>query len=163
MTRQERRISDDEVLSLLGRLWAVDHGLQAVSKHMRATLGITGPQRVVLRFVGRNDGISAGELARLIHDHPSTLTGVLRRLEEQGLLTRETDPQDRRRVRLRLTDAGRRLDEIREGTAEAAVRVAIERLALSQVVATHEVLRVIADELGRIVGDEEDPEEAGGG
>lgn len=159
MTRKEPRISDDDVLALLGGLWAVDHGLQAVSKRMRANLGITGPQRIVLRFLGRQDGISAGELARLVHDHPSTLTGVLRRLEDQGLLTRETDPKDRRRVRLRLTDAGRELDAVREGTAEAAVRVAIGRLARSQVVACHEVLRVIAEELEKIVGDvDEEPD-----
>ena len=65
-------------------LWAVDHGLQRRSKRMAATLGVTGPQRLVIRIVGRFPGISAGRLASILHLHPSTLTGILRRLERGG-------------------------------------------------------------------------------
>ena len=60
-------------------LWAVDHGLQTRSKRMAVGLGITGPQRLVLRIVGRFPGISAGQLSRILHLDPSTLTGILRR------------------------------------------------------------------------------------
>ena len=49
-------------------------------KRMEQRSGVTGPQRLVLRVVGLFPGISAGALARLLHVHPSTLTGVLHRL-----------------------------------------------------------------------------------
>src|SRR5688572_10921067 len=71
-----------DVLDFMRLLWAVDHALQQRSKQMLQTHGITGPQRLVLRVVGRYPGIAAGELANVLHVHPSTLTGVLKRLEK---------------------------------------------------------------------------------
>ena len=66
-----------DVLEFMRTLWALDHGLQLRSKRMERHLGITGPQRLVLRIVGRFPGISAGEVASIMEVHPSTLTGVL--------------------------------------------------------------------------------------
>src|SRR2546423_15613008 len=48
------------VLEFMKQLWAVDHGLQSASKRMEASFGITGPQRLVVRIVGRFPGIAAG-------------------------------------------------------------------------------------------------------
>jgi DNA-binding MarR family transcriptional regulator len=61
-------------------LWAVVHELEITSKRMTGEIGVTGPQRLVLRVVGLFPGLSAGELATILHLHPSTLTGVLQRL-----------------------------------------------------------------------------------
>ena len=49
-----------EVLEFMRLLWALHHGMQSTSKRMEATLGLTGPQRLVLRLVGRFPGIAAG-------------------------------------------------------------------------------------------------------
>src|ERR1700733_2332457 len=43
----------DAVLDFMRLLWSIEHGLQSASKHMEGTLGITGPQRLVLRIVGQ--------------------------------------------------------------------------------------------------------------
>jgi MarR family transcriptional regulator, organic hydroperoxide resistance regulator len=107
------------------QLWAVSHGLDAVSKRMARELGVTGPQRLVVRLVGCFPGISAGGLARLMHAHPSTLTGVLRRLEARGLIRRVNDPSDARRLLFRLTPRGMKIDRLRSGTVEAAVSEAL--------------------------------------
>lgn len=146
---------DDDVLSVMGSLWAVDHGLQAVSKRMLRTIGVTGPQRTVLRMVGREEGISPGDLARRIHDHPSTITGVLRRLEERGLVSRSPDLRDARRSHLHLTEAGRELNAMREGTVESAVRATLARLPEGDLDRAMEMLRVLTEELANI----SDPEE----
>src|SRR5438105_14211859 len=110
------------ILEFMKLLWAVDHGLQSASKRMEATFGITGPQRLVVRIVGRFPGISAGALAEVLHVHPSTLTGVLRRLETRGMLLRRADPKDARRALFGLTPRGRKMDTLRTGTVEQAVR-----------------------------------------
>jgi len=39
------------VLEFMKQLWAVDHGLQSLSKRMESRFGITGPQRLVVRIV----------------------------------------------------------------------------------------------------------------
>jgi DNA-binding MarR family transcriptional regulator len=129
-------------------LWAVAHGLESVSKRMHADLGITGPQRLVLRIIGHHARISAGELAEVLHIHPSSLTGMLRRLEEAELIRRESDPFDRRRALLELTRKGMRLNDQREGTIESMVDAALNRLPRERVATTKAVLSAIAAALG---------------
>ena len=51
---------------------------------MAATIGITGPQRLVIRIIGRFPSIHAMQLADILHLHPSSLTAVLKRLERRG-------------------------------------------------------------------------------
>lgn len=136
-----------EQLEFMRLLWAITHGLQTHSKLMAATLGITGPQRLVIRIVGRFPGASPGALARILHLDPSTLTGVLRRLEAAGLLNRRPDPRDGRRVVLRLTAAGRRVDVLTSGTIESAMGGLLRKIPRRRLEAAREVLGVIADGL----------------
>jgi DNA-binding MarR family transcriptional regulator len=137
-----------EVLEFMRLLWAVDHGLQSTSKRMESTLGLTGPQRLVLRLVGRFPGITAGRLAQIMHVHPSTLTGVLKRMEKRGLLERKSDPLDGRKALFALTEAGRGLDVPSEGTVESAVQRAIARIPRARLQNAQEVLTALAQELG---------------
>jgi DNA-binding MarR family transcriptional regulator len=136
-----------EVLDFMRLIWRLDHALQRASKRMQASLGVTGPQRLVMRIVGRFPGIPAGQLARILHVHPSTLTGVLKRLERGGLVSRRSDPRDQRRALIGLTAEGRRLEADLEGTVESAVRDAIEELPDGALRHAAEVLRLLAARL----------------
>jgi MarR family transcriptional regulator, organic hydroperoxide resistance regulator len=137
-----------EVLEFLQLLWDVSHELESISKRMRATVGVTGPQRLVLRLVAHYEHPSPGELARALRVHPSSLTGVLRRLERAGLIRRAPDPADGRRAIVSLTTKGQRLNDRQEGTAESAVRRALKALGRSRTATARAVLRKVADELG---------------
>lgn len=128
-------------------LWAVTHGLESTSKRMLAELGVTGPQRLVLRIVGQNPHISPGELATVLHVHPSSLTGVLQRLTETKLLQRDRDPKDGRRSTLTLMPLGRQINTRRAGTVEAAVQRAMAAMPMAKLRATEEVLKLLASEL----------------
>lgn len=108
-------------LELLRRLWRLEHGLEQLSRRMERRLGITGPQRLILRCVGKYPGLAAGQLASLLHLDRGTVSATLRRLEQRGLLERRRDPRDQRRVLLGLTAAGRDLDRPSAGTVEHAV------------------------------------------
>jgi DNA-binding MarR family transcriptional regulator len=114
---------------------------------MEKNLGMTGPQRLVIRIVGRFPEIPAGQLAKLLHLHPSTLTGVLKRLEEQGLLHRRIDAQDGRRSLLRLTERGRAFDVAAAGTVEACVAKALKVARPGQSGAAKDLLAGIAERL----------------
>jgi DNA-binding MarR family transcriptional regulator len=79
--------------------------------------------------------------------HPSTLTGVLSRLEARGAIARDIDAEDRRRSRFRLTEMGERIDREKKGTVEAAVRRMLARVEGDAVAHTEAVLRMLAEEL----------------
>src|SRR5664280_1062795 len=136
-----------EVLDFMRLIWALDHGLQSLSKRMQTSIGLTGPQRVTLRVLGRLPGLSAGGLARILLIHPSTLTGVLQRLEARKLVKRTLDAADGRRARLTLTAKGQRLDVPAMGTVESVVGDVIGRFRRDQVHLTSRVLAVLAQEL----------------
>jgi DNA-binding MarR family transcriptional regulator len=137
-----------DVLEFMQILWAVVHGLERSSKGMAAELGVTGPQRLVIRVVGLYPGVSAGALARVLHVHPSTLTGVLHRLVTQRMLQRIADPADRRRAVLRLAPRGKRVNARRRGTIEAAVAAALAQSTAADRLAARRLLQRVADRLG---------------
>jgi MarR family transcriptional regulator, organic hydroperoxide resistance regulator len=129
-------------------LWAVAHGLESTSKRMRASVGVTGPQRLVVRLIGRYREASPGDLAELLHVHPSSLTGVLKRLEKAGLISRKRDRNDGRRAVLTLTPRGQVLNDRRAGTVESAVLRTLRALPSTQTRAARAVLAMLARELG---------------
>lgn len=137
-----------EVLEFMRLIWAVDHALQMTSKLMKSTIGVTGPQRLVIRIVARFPGIPAGQIAQLLHVHPSTLTGILKRLERQGLIRRRPDPKDRRRAFLGVTENGRRIDVAGAGTVEAAAKRVLSRTPRAKIESTKEILMAFAAALG---------------
>jgi len=140
----------DPVLDFLRLLWSIEHGLQRVSKRMEAELGITGPQRLVLRVVGRFPGLSAGELAHIVRLHPSTITGILKRLVSRGWLERTADPGDSRRARLRLKRRAVPFTRASPGTVEMAVRHALKRAGRSNVRAARRVLAEVARTISEV-------------
>ena len=132
-------------------LWELYHHLHSTSKRMQARFGVTGPQRFAIRVLGLAPGLSAGELARTLHLHPSTLTGVLRRLEERGILRRTAHPRDGRRAVLRLTSHGRSKDGFRSGTVEHAVVAALAHTSPDDLAAARRVLRQLVVSLAEEV------------
>jgi DNA-binding MarR family transcriptional regulator len=133
-----------EVLELMRLVWAIDHGLQSTSRRMESALGVTGPQRLIVKLVGRFPGMTAGQLAEALQVHPSTMTGLLARLEAKKLIERRRDSRDRRRSFLGLTAAGAALDRARVGTVEDAVARALDRLPRGKREVAAEVLRALA-------------------
>lgn len=96
----------DDVLVSLRRI------LRATSIHSRKlgrSVGVTAPQLLVLRAVHLNGVLTASEIARSVSLSQATITTIITGLEERGLLTRERNDVDRRRVNISLTDVGRTL------------------------------------------------------
>ena len=147
-----REIPIDDVLHFMRLIWAIDHELERVSKRMESRLGLTIPQRMSLLLIGRNPGILASELAAVLHLHRGTLSGVLRRLEAAGYITRTVDASDARRAGLTLTPAGRKVNRRRAGTFEDAVRRVLGATVAADRAAAEQVLARLAGEL-RVTGD----------
>lgn len=138
-----------ETLQFMQRMWDFVHALDVRSKRMMQSIGVTGPQRLVIRLVGQLPGQTASDIATMLGKHPSTLTGVLARLEERKLIAREIDQEDRRRARFTLTAAGKKVDRQNKGTVEAATRRALGRVSPREVETTLDVVAKLVEELER--------------
>jgi MarR family transcriptional regulator, organic hydroperoxide resistance regulator len=75
-------------------------------------LGLTPFHWVVLCCLWQEDGLATSGIGEKLQQVGGTMTGVLDRMEERGLIRRERDPQDRRIWRIWLTEAGKQLEEI---------------------------------------------------
>lgn len=72
-------------------------------------LGLTYPQYVVMLVLWERDNIAVNELGSCLALDSGTLTPLLKRLEQRGLVERRRDTADERVVHIVLTDAGRAL------------------------------------------------------
>lgn len=77
------------------------------SKELEALHGVTAPQLLSLLVICEQGSITQAELSRHILLSASTLVGVLDRLEGKGLILRQRDTVDRRRIHLLPTGKGR--------------------------------------------------------
>jgi DNA-binding MarR family transcriptional regulator len=69
--------------------------------------GLTMPQYMALKAIQRSpDGCGMGELAEATYQHSATMTGIIDRLAERGLVRRDRHPRDRRALVVALTEAG---------------------------------------------------------
>ncbi|PZR07394.1 MAG: MarR family transcriptional regulator [Archangium gephyra] len=145
-------------LDFLRSIWALDHALHARSKAMAKRNGLTGPQRLALRIISTFPNISSGELARVLHVHPSTLTGVLQRLEGHGLVARTRDSTDGRRALFAATKAGEKAATPVEFSIEGAVKKLLKRVSAHEAEVAQQLIIDLADELleGTVSGGQRD-------
>jgi MarR family transcriptional regulator, transcriptional regulator for hemolysin len=85
--------------------------LRTYADQKAAQFGITRAQWVVLVRLDRSEGLKQSELAEMLELQPISLTRLLDKLSDSGLIERRADPIDRRAKRLFLTPAARPLLE----------------------------------------------------
>jgi DNA-binding MarR family transcriptional regulator len=78
-------------------------------KPLLDALGLTYPQYLVMLALWERDGCTVSELGERLFLDSGTLTPLLKRMQSAGLLQRERDSADERRVHVTLTDTGRAL------------------------------------------------------
>ncbi|HLH98970.1 MAG TPA: MarR family transcriptional regulator [Xanthobacteraceae bacterium] len=129
-------------------LYDVARLLRTYADQRAAEFGITRAQWAVMARLDRQEGIKQSELAETLDLQPITLTRLLDRLEESGLIERRADPHDRRANRLYLAGAARplleRLTSLGEelmATALAGIDRATVKLILANLMLAKENLR----------------------
>ena len=90
-------------------LTVASRSIVAAYKPVLDPLGITHPQYLVMLAIWEHERLSLGSLAALLHQDASTLSPLIKRLEQQGLLARQRSAADERRLDITLTEAGRAL------------------------------------------------------
>jgi MarR family transcriptional regulator for hemolysin len=87
--------------------------MQGIRSEMRnrRLLDLTVPQFRTLAFVNRNEGSSLWEVANHVGLTPPSMSRIVDGLIARGLMVRKDDPDDRRRVRLTVTNRGQAILE----------------------------------------------------
>src|SRR5687767_4977171 len=96
----------------------------------------------VLTHLDRSGPVPMGALADALGVSLSNATGIVSRMEERGVVEREHDDDDRRRVIVRLTEAGREITHELGDLRRAHVTALIEALPVES---QRNLLRVIQD------------------
>lgn len=90
-----------------------------------APFGVTPGQYAVLKCLWDENAQTARKIAERLYLDSSTITGLLDRMEQKGLIEKRSDPNDRRALQVVLTEAGKSLEEPVSQAIEAANRKAL--------------------------------------
>src|ERR1700676_5686015 len=99
--------------------------LRTYADYRGAQFGVTRAQWAVLVRLDRFEGLKQSELAEMLDLQPITVTRLLDRLCDSGMIERRADPNDRRAKRLFLTEASRPLLERLGGLGEELMATAL--------------------------------------
>jgi MarR family transcriptional regulator, organic hydroperoxide resistance regulator len=133
----------------------VDRILEAVvylySEGRRATkevarhLGLTGPQVTAIKMLEGFGDLSLSELGEHMSAHNSTMTGLVDRMVRGGLVERVRSTEDRRVVRIRLTDHGRELAQSVPITSMEVFATSLASLSPAELQSLRAILRKLSD------------------
>ncbi|HYC50358.1 MAG TPA: MarR family transcriptional regulator [Gemmatimonadaceae bacterium] len=104
---RRRSSAPDAVALVLDGVRRLDRGLRLAARHVERETGLSAAQLFVLEHLRDGAALSLNELASRTFTDRSSVSVVVDRLADAGLVTRETDPDDRRRARVRITARGR--------------------------------------------------------
>ena len=131
---------DDCILFLLAKAYQKAHGDFKKRLH---SYGLTPIQHLVLEALWDEDGLSAGEIGKRLVFDGATLSGVLDRLSAGGWVIKQSEPEDKRMLRISLTHKSRdlkpKLAAIRNKTNEDL----LARFSLEEKVLLKRLLRDI--------------------
>src|ERR1700683_4817060 len=131
--------------------------LRTYADYKGAQFGVTRAQWAVLVRLDRFEGLEQSELAEMLDLQPISLTRLLDRLCDSGLIERRSDPNDRRAKRLLLTPAARPLleqlghpgEEVMKnalvGTSRESVEQIVGQLAIMKENLRHAIQQRTAD------------------
>jgi MarR family transcriptional regulator, organic hydroperoxide resistance regulator len=108
-------------------LYAASRRMTAAYRPLLEALDLTYPQYLVMLVLWERDGLTVRELGGRLQLDSGTLTPLLKRLEQAGLLGRRRRQSDEREVEITLTDAGHKLYE----RAADVPRCMAEKLCMS--------------------------------
>jgi MarR family transcriptional regulator, organic hydroperoxide resistance regulator len=97
---------DRVIFETMQSLRRIVKAIQDYSHEVYSQFGVTGPQLWALKTISENGSLSLGELSKKMYLHPSTVSGVIDRLEANGYVQRDRDKGDRRVVNVELTPEG---------------------------------------------------------
>ncbi len=136
------RLYEDCVVYLLAKAYQYAHG---VVKLRLVNYGLTPIQQLVLGALYQDEGISAGDLGKRLLLDPATLSGIMDRMVEAGWIVKETDPADKRLLRIYVTEKAKMLTETLTEERDKANEEILRNLSLEEKVLLKRLLKDLRD------------------
>ncbi|WP_076592854.1 MarR family winged helix-turn-helix transcriptional regulator [Herminiimonas arsenitoxidans] len=102
----DKLVTVNDSIRILQSVRRIAQCVEHHSKRLAVTHNITSPQLVALLAIAELGPSTLRSIGRAIQLSPSTVVGIVDRLEEKGLVQRERDTRDRRNVFVAVTEAG---------------------------------------------------------
>jgi DNA-binding MarR family transcriptional regulator len=122
-----------------------------VTKELARRAQLTGPQLTVLKILEALGDLSLSELSDRIRAQNSTVTGIIDRMEREGLVARARSTEDRRVVHIKLTEKGARLAREIPVEPMEIFRAALESLSAQETKDLLKILMKLARRVKQIV------------
>lgn len=111
-----------------------------ITKELARQVELTGPQLTVLKMLEGLGDLSLSELSERIRAQNSTVTGIIDRMERENLVVRARSTEDRRVVKIKLTDKGSKIARAIDVEPMKIFRGALEALSPSE---AKDLLRIL--------------------
>jgi DNA-binding MarR family transcriptional regulator len=145
---QAPSVSADQKRAVLDAIRVIVQNLRESSRWAEKYLGMSGAQLFVLQKLDEAPAQSVNGLAARTHTHQSSVSAIVARLVERGLVTRARSKQDGRTIELMLSPLGRRVVSRAPDAAQERLIRAIEQLSPAR----RRSLASALSALGRAVG-----------
>ena len=124
-SRATRDAAISGIVQSLRRIFKV---IQNYSQQVLDKFGVTGPQLWALKTISQYRKLSLGDLSKRMYLDPSTITGLVDRLEKKGYAVRDRGQKDRRVIKVELTPKGKRLVRKTPNPAQGKMIYGLRRL-----------------------------------
>lgn len=122
------------------------------------SVDLTMPQLKSLIYVTKCNGATSGQIASSLGVGLSTITGVVDRLAEQGLVSRHEDPRDRRVTRVVPTPRGRQIIEDLLQFRNETISAILARLTTEQLYTVEIAFQYLVDAVDAITNEQSSKE-----
>ena len=131
-------------------VYSATHAFNRVYKPLLDRLGVTYPQYLVMLVLWERDGVAVKEIGERLHLDSGTLTPLLKRLEQAGLIKRTRSSEDERRVLIDLTAPGQALKD--KARAVPPSILAASQCSVAELTAVKDEIVALRDRLNALVG-----------
>lgn len=113
---------------------------------------ITSTQSDVIRYIlkHRDRTVSAGDLRRQLSLSPSTMAGILKRLTQKGLIARNQDAQDARKIGITLTAQGLALEDYLKENAARTETILLQGMTAAEQEEFRRLLGIALDNINAV-------------
>jgi MarR family transcriptional regulator, organic hydroperoxide resistance regulator len=132
-------------------VYSASHAFNRVYKPLLDRLGLTYPQYLVMLVLWERDDVAVKEIGERLHLDSGTLTPLLKRLEQAGLIKRTRSAEDERQVLIDLTSPGQALKE--KARAVPPSILAASQCSVAELTAVKDEIVALRDRLNAAMGE----------